>query len=67
MSDRIVLRYEAAEALAQAADEHRDYIMGETLCTTFERVELGDGDAPMEVEIDGMALRFSMTRAVYYR
>ena len=41
--------------------------MGETLCTTFERVELGDGEAPIEVEIDGMALRFSMTRAVYYK
>ena len=67
VSDRIVLRYEAADALAQAADEHRDYIMGETLCTTFEQVELGEAEAPIEAEIDGLPLRFSMTRSVYYK
>ena len=67
VSDRIVLRFDGADALLQAADQHRDYIMGETLCTTFERVALAQEDGQVAVEVDGMAFRFAVTKAVYHQ
>ncbi len=66
VADRIVLRFDGAEALVQAAAEHRDYIMGETLCTTFEWVSLAQGDELVQAEIDGKAFRFAVTKAVYH-
>ena len=64
VADRVVVRFDGAAELLAAADEHRDYIMRETLCTTFEReVHI---DAATETEIDGKAFRFSVTRAVYH-
>ena len=67
VSDRIVLRFDGADALLQASDQHRDYIMGETLCTTFERVALAQEDGQVAVEVDGMAFRFTVTKAVYHQ
>ena len=67
VSDRIVLRFDGTDALLQAAAEHRDYIMGETLCTTFERVALAQGDELVEAEIGGMGFRFAVTKAVYHQ
>ena len=42
-------------SLAPAFDQFRDYIMGETLCTTLVRADEVDGDA---VDIEGQAVRF---------
>ncbi len=66
VSDRIVLRYEGDAELVRAAEEHRAHIMRETLCTTFEAVALTERDAPMQAEIDGLKLRFALTRSRYY-
>lgn len=66
LSDRIVLRFDGADELLRAADEHRSYIMGETLCTTFERAVISERDAPVQAEIDGMAIQFALTKAVYH-
>ncbi len=62
VADRIVVRFTGDGALLAAADEHRDYIMRETLCTTFERDDVLRGGT--ETEIDGKAFRFTVTKAV---
>ena len=64
VADRIVVRFHGALELLEAADEHREYIMRETLCTTFERDPAIDGAT--ETEIDGKPFRFLVTRAVYH-
>ena len=64
VTDRIVVRFDGDGELLTAAGEHRDYIMRETLCTTFERDEFIDG--AVEAEIDGRAFRFTVTRAVFH-
>ena len=64
VADRIVVRFDGDRELLVTADEHRDHIMHETLCTTFERDEFIDG--AMESEIDGKAFRFIVTKAVYH-
>ena len=63
VSDRIVTRYDGDPALLTAADEHRDYIMTETLSTTFERDEWIDDS--FDTEIDGKAFKFSITVAKF--
>ncbi len=60
VADRIVVRFDGDANLLAAADEHRDYIMKETLCTTFERAAPIDGAT--EAEIDGKAFRFTVAR-----
>ncbi len=65
VSDRIVIRYDGDPALFTAADEHRDYIMSETLSTTFERDEWIDDS--FDTEIDGKAFKFSITVAKFPR
>ena len=64
VSDRIVVRFDGHREVLAAAGEHRDYIMQETLCTTFERDEFIDG--AVAAEIDGKAFRFTVSRAVYH-
>ena len=64
VTDRIVVRFAGDGELLTAADEHRDYIMRETLCTTFERDEFMRGAT--EAQIDGKAFRFTVTKAVYH-
>ena len=64
VTDRIVVRFDGEEELMAAAGEHRDYIMRETLATTFERDEFIDG--AVEAEIDGRDFRFTLTRAVFH-
>ena len=64
VADRIVVRFDGDGELLAAADEHRDYIMQETLCTTFEHDEFMD--AATESEIDGKAFRFTVSKAVYH-
>ena len=64
VADRIVVRFDGDRELLVAADEHRGYIMQETLCTTFERDEFID--SALQSEIDGKAFRFTVTKAVYH-
>ena len=64
VTDRIVVRFDGDGELLAAAGEHRDYIMQETLCTTFERDEFID--SAVESEIDGKPFRFTVTRAVFH-
>ena len=64
VTDRIVVRFDGDGELLAAAGEHRDYIMQETLCTTFERDEFIDG--AVESEIDGKPFRFTVTKAVFH-
>ena len=60
VSDRVLVTFAATGELAQAIDEHRNYVMQETLCVdlTGELAE-GNGNA---TEIDGHSLRFTLVR-----
>ncbi|MEO0425632.1 MAG: class I tRNA ligase family protein, partial [Pseudomonadota bacterium] len=58
VSDRIEVVYAAEGDLATAATEHADYIAGEVLATSFTA---GETDQ-LSAQIDGMDLRFSITR-----
>ena len=60
VSDRITVHFAASGELAQAIDEHRDYVMHETLCVTLSN-EL-DADAGTRTEIDGHSLGFTLQR-----
>jgi isoleucyl-tRNA synthetase len=60
VSDRITVHFSASGELAQAIDEHRDYVMHETLCVTLAN-EL-DADAGTQTEIDGHSLGFTLQR-----
>ncbi|MED5582545.1 MAG: isoleucine--tRNA ligase [Pseudomonadota bacterium] len=63
VSDRIAVTYAAQGELAQAIAEHRDYIMGETLCLDLQSANeeaLSEGAAV--TEIDGNRLRLSIQR-----
>ena len=60
VSDRITMHFSASGELAQAIEEHRDYIMHETLCVTLEN-ELA-ADAATQTEIDGHPLGFTLQR-----
>jgi isoleucyl-tRNA synthetase len=60
VSDRITVHFSASGELAQAIDEHRDYVMHETLCVTLEN-ELA-ADAATQTEIDGHPLGFTLQR-----
>ena len=60
VSDRITVHFAASGELAQAIDEHRDYVMHETLCVTLSN-EL-DADAGTQTEIDGHSLGFTLQR-----
>ncbi|MEE3175550.1 MAG: isoleucine--tRNA ligase [Pseudomonadota bacterium] len=63
VSDRIAVTYAAQGELAQAIAEHRDYIMGETLCLDLQSADeeaLSEGAAV--IEIDGNRLRLSIQR-----
>ena len=63
VSDRIAVTYAAQGELAQAIAEHRDYIMGETLCLDLQS---SDDEALSEgatvTDIDGNRLRLSIQR-----
>ena len=63
VSDRVAVTYAAQGELAQAIAEHRDYIMGETLCLDLQSAyeeALSEGAAV--TEIDGNRLRLSIQR-----
>ena len=60
VADRIEVRYQGDAQLLAAADEHTDYIQVETLATTFNAGAAGANAA--NVEIDGMAFRFSIRK-----
>ena len=63
VSDRVAVTYAAQGELVQAIAEHRDYIMGETLCLDLQSVDeeaLSDGAAV--TDIDGNRLRLSIQR-----
>ena len=64
VSDRVAVTYAAQGELAQAIAEHRDYIMGETLCLDLQSVDeeaLSEGAAV--TDIDGNRLRLSIQGA----
>jgi isoleucyl-tRNA synthetase len=68
VEDRIELALDGDEALARAAQTHRDYIAGETLAV---KLEVGDGasiaasewDFSQQVQIEGLALSVRLSRA----
>jgi isoleucyl-tRNA synthetase len=53
VSDRIRVTFAAPDAVAQAVDQFRDYITGETLCTELVRAEKVVGDT---VDMEGHAV-----------
>ena len=60
VSDRVAVNFAATGQLAQAIDEHRDYVMQETLCIDLAGdLTAGSG---AETEIDGHPLRFTLVR-----
>ena len=63
VSDRVAVTYAAQGELVQAIAEHRNYIMGETLCLDLQSVDeeaLSEGAAV--TDIDGNRLRLSIQR-----
>ena len=60
VSDRVAVNYTAKGELAQAIGEHLDYVVHETLCVAL--ADALDEAAAIETEIDGQALRFTVTR-----
>ena len=63
VSDRIAVTYAADGDLAQAIAEHRDYLMGETLCVDLQGAdEEALTDGATDTEIDGHTLRFTIQR-----
>ncbi len=60
VADRIEVGYRGDAELSTAADEHRDYIMQETLAVTFVLDRQLDGD--VEVDIDGRPFVFRVTQ-----
>ena len=63
VSDRIAVTYAAQGELAQAIAEHRDYIMGETLCLDLQSAdEEALSESAAVIEIDGNRLRLSIQR-----
>ena len=63
VSDRIAVTYAADGDLAQAIAEHRDYLMGETLCVDLQGAhEEALPDGATDTEIDGHTLRFTIQR-----
>ncbi len=63
VADRIAVSFDGDTELLNAAGEHSDYIMNETLATTFERDEWLKGY--VDTEIDGRAFRFRVRKAKY--
>ena len=59
---RITVHFAASGELAQAIDEHRDYLMHETLCVTLSNELDADADAGTQTEIDGHSLGFTLRR-----
>ena len=63
VSDRIAVTYAADGDLAQAIAEHRDYLMGETLCVDLQGAdEEALTDGATDTEIDGHTLCFTIQR-----
>ena len=63
VSDRIAVTYAADGDLAQAIAEHRNYLMGETLCVDLQGAdEEALPDSATDPEIDGHTLRFTSQR-----
>ena len=63
VSDRIAVTYAADGDLAQAIAEHRDYLMGETLCVDLQGAdEEALTDGATDTEVDGHTLRFTIQR-----
>ena len=64
VSDRIAVTYAADGDLAQAIAEHRDYLMGETLCVDLQGAdEEALTDGATDTEVDGHTLRFTIQRS----
>ncbi|WP_208027984.1 isoleucine--tRNA ligase [Rhabdothermincola sediminis] len=63
IADRIRVRIEPAPAVAAALGEHRDWIAGEILATTFEVRDIGDGTGVQVIDVDGEPVRVSLERA----
>ncbi|MDA1077102.1 MAG: DUF5915 domain-containing protein, partial [Proteobacteria bacterium] len=61
--DRVAVRYDGHEALILAAEEHREYIMSETLATTFDHDTWSD--QIQKTEIDGKPFRFHVSKATF--
>ena len=55
VSDRIAVTYGVADEVAPALDQFRDYIMGETLCTSLVRADEVEGDV---VDLEGHTVKF---------
>ena len=63
VTDRIRIRFDADAQLADAIDQHRDYIAGETLALALAPGIAEDGGRAFDSTIDGKALRFSLAKA----
>jgi len=59
-ADRINVQYSAPDELAVAVEAHREYITGETLATSFARVD-GALDGAETTEIDGMSFSYDLS------
>jgi isoleucyl-tRNA synthetase len=65
VSDRIELGIRGSEEIESAANEHRDYIAGETLAVDVQIGGEGDGGSGewRDSELDGHAVRIGLSRA----
>ena len=60
VSDRISVAFHADGELAQAIDEHREYIMGETLSLQLDAATHAQS---VTSEVDGQAFSFEIEKA----
>jgi isoleucyl-tRNA synthetase len=59
VTDRISVDYSADAALAQAIEKHKDYIAGETLCTSFTG---GNKPGEHQFDVDGNQLQLTIRK-----
>jgi isoleucyl-tRNA synthetase len=59
VSDRITITYSGSDEVAGAVGQFQEYIQGETLCTSLERVDAVDGNA---VDLEGHSVVFDVEK-----
>ena len=63
VTDRITIKLDAHDELANAVIAHEDYIKGETLADAIEAANDSLGEDAFEFEIDDKSLKFSIQKA----
>jgi hypothetical protein len=63
VADRIKVNVVATQALKEAIDANRDYVMGETLTVELNFSEPGTGSTSVQDEFDGEKVTIGLVKA----